>query len=303
MERQTKHRAILAVGYFMGLLSGAAYGTNPLFGKPLIDAGVSILTMLFFRYFMSALIIGAWILLSRNSLKVTLRSFGWLTLLGMLFAISSLALFASYCYIPSGFATTLIYLYPVLVALLMVMLKVYPTKQTWLSIFVTFIGVVLLCSPGDNLSFHPIGVSLALLSALSYAGYFVIVNRVKSIRLVPPYMITFYSLLMGSCLFLCCLVVLNVDFRVGLDRLDSWGCLLGLALIPTTVALLGLTISTRLIGATKASVLGVTEPLTSILIGTFLFDEPMTMNVVVGVFLCLVAIVFLIVSPSKKALS
>ncbi|MBP5457370.1 MAG: DMT family transporter [Paludibacteraceae bacterium] len=289
----------MVMGYVAGLLAGMAYGVNPLFGKPLIDAGVSILTMLFFRYAISVLVIGGWSLLSWRSLRVSWREFGWVTLLGMLFAISSLSLFASYCYIPSGLATTLIYLYPVMVALLMVMQKVYPSRRTWISIIVTFVGVALMCGTGEDLDIHPVGVSLALLSALSYAGYFVIVNRVKSIQSIAPYTITLYSLMSGATLYLVCLFVLDVDWNVGLSDSSNWLCLLGLALIPTTVALLGLTISTRLIGATKASVLGVTEPLTSIFIGVFLFREPMTVVGMVGVGLCLVAILFLMVGGKK----
>lgn len=300
MDRQAKHRGIMATGYFMGLLAGAAYGTNPLFAKPLLDDGVSVLTMLFFRYFISALLIGGWMLLRKHSLKVSLREFGWLSLLGFLFATSSMALFASYCYIPSGFATTLIYLYPVMVAMLMALQGVYPSKRTWLSIVVTFVGVVLMCNPSESVEFQPVGILLAVVSALSYAGYFVIVNSVKSIRRVSPSTITCYSLISGSALFFLCILVLGVDVEAGLRWPDSCLRFLGLALIPTVVSILALTIATRLIGATKTSVLGVTEPLTSIFIGVFLFGEAMTAAGMLGVALCLSAILFLIVSPKEK---
>lgn len=300
MDRQTKHRGIVATGYFMGLLAGAAYGTNPLFAKPLLDDGVSVLTMLFFRYFISALLIGGWMLLRKHSLKVSLREFGWLSLLGFLFATSSMALFASYCYIPSGFATTLIYLYPVMVAMLMALQGVYPSKRTWLSIVVTFVGVVLMCNPSESVEFQPVGILLAVVSALSYAGYFVIVNSVKSILRVSPSTITCYSLISGSALFFLCILVLGVDVEAGLRWPDSCLRFLGLALIPTVVSILALTIATRLIGATKTSVLGVTEPLTSIFIGVFLFGEAMTAAGMLGVALCLSAILFLIVSPKEK---
>lgn len=293
-------RGKLALGYFAGLLAGVAYGTNPMFGKPLFDAGVSVLTMLFFRYLLSAMVIGGWMLFRRERMKVTMNEFGWLMLLGLLFATSSLTLFASYCYIPSGFATTLIYLYPVFVALLMTLQRVFPTRQTWISIFVTFVGVALLCSPDEGISYHPMGVSLAILSALSYACYFVIVNSVEAVKPISPFHITFYSLLTGAFLFLVTLGVVSPDVTAGLSEVESWLNLLGLAIVPTTVSTLALTISTRLVGATKASVLGVTEPITSIVIGTILFAEPFTLNVAVGVFLCIAAIVFMIVSPSRK---
>jgi drug/metabolite transporter (DMT)-like permease len=60
-----------------------------------------------------------------------------------------------------------------------------------------------------------------------------------------------------------------------------------------------LAIATRNIGATKASVLGVFEPITAILVGALLFGEPLTMNIVLGILIAIVAVTFMIVVTKR----
>ena len=170
------------IGLICGIVSGIAYGTNPLFAKPLLQSGVPILVMLFFRYGFSALILGMWMLGRKEAFHIQKSEIGILSLLGLLFAGSSIFLFASYEFIPSGLATTLVYLYPVFVALIMVFLRFYPSWQTWLSIIATFGGILLLSSPSQGSQIRLPGIILAVVSALCYSFYLVIVNRSSRIR-------------------------------------------------------------------------------------------------------------------------
>ena len=159
------------LGFAAGAAAGISYGLNPLFGKPLIDGGVPVLSMLFFRYAISAVVLGLWIWARQGLFRVTWREFRLLIVLGLLFAASSVFLFESYRYIPSGLATTLVYLYPVFVAVIMVFLKVRPVWQVWLSIAGTVAGVVVLSWPSGGFTLHWGGMTLAALSALSYAFF------------------------------------------------------------------------------------------------------------------------------------
>ena len=188
------------IGLVCGIVAGISYGTNPLFAKPLMDSGVPVLVMLFFRYGISAFLLAAWMLVKKEKFRVRGRELGLLALLGVLFACSSIFLFASYTYIPSGLATTLVYLYPVFVALLMVFLRFYPSWQTWLSIAATFGGILLLSSPSPGAVIRVPGVILAILSALSYAFYLVIINRSGRIKHVSEHTLTLYALLAGMLL-------------------------------------------------------------------------------------------------------
>lgn len=289
------------IGYVAGILAGVSYGTNPLFGKALMDSGVPVMVLLFFRYGIAAVILAFWMLLRKESFRAERRGIGLLVLLGLLFAGSSITLFCSYDYIPSGLATTLVYLYPVFVALIMVFLRFYPSWQTWLSILATFGGIILLSAPSDSAQIRIPGVLLAVGAALCYSFYLVIVNRSKRIRNVSEHTLTLYSLLTGTLLFAVIRAFQGGSMLEGVDSAADWGNLIGLALVPTMVSMLTLAMSTRYIGPTKTAVLGVFEPLTAILIGTFLFGEPLTGKMAAGIAICVAAVVFMILKPGKKA--
>lgn len=285
-------------GLIAGFVAGVSYGTNPLFAKPLLDSGVPVLVMLLFRYGISAAILAGWMLVKKEPFKVRGKELGLLVVLGLLFSCSSLFLFFSYEFIPSGLATTLVYLYPVFVALIMVFLRFYPSWQTWLSIIATFGGILLLSSPSSGAEIKIPGIILATASALSYAFYLVIVNRSKRIRNVSEHTLTLYALLTGTALFVSLRALQGGSFVEGIDTVADWGNLIGLAIVPTMISMLTLALSSRYIGPTKTSILGVFEPLTAILIGTLLFGEPLTLKMAIGIAVCVGAVVFMILRPS-----
>ena len=289
------------VGYAAGILAGVSYGTNPLFGKALIESGVPVMVMLFFRYGIAAAILALWMLLRKESFRPGRRGLALLILLGLLFAGSSITLFCSYEFIPSGLATTLIYLYPAFVALILVFLRIYPSWQTWLAIVATFGGILLLSAPSDGVQIRFPGVLLAIGSALCYSFYLVIVNRSKRIRNVSEHTLTFYSLVTGAALFAVIRAFQGGSMLEGVDSAADWGNLVGLAIVPTMVSLLTLAVSTRYIGPTKTAVLGVFEPLTAILIGTVLFGEALTAQMALGIAICVCAVIFMILKPGKQA--
>ena len=288
-------------GYVAGIVAGVSYGTNPLFGKALMESGVPVMVMLFFRYAFAAAFLAALMLFRGESFLARRRELGLLILLGFFFAGSSITLFCSYEFIPSGLATTLIYLYPVFVALMMVFLKIYPGWQTWLAIIATFLGIILLSTPSGDTRIRIPGVLLAVGSALCYSFYLVIVNRSKRIRNVSEHTLTLYSLVTGAILFAAIRAVQGGGMLAGIDTPADWGNLIGLAIIPTMVSMLTIAISSRYIGPTKTAVLGVFEPLTAILIGTLLFKEPLTAKMVAGIAICVAAVVFMIIKPGGRS--
>lgn len=294
-------RASSVMGYAAGIVTGVTYGLNPLFAKPLMQAGVPVDTMLSFRYLLAVAILGMWLLFRHESFRVNAAQFVRLCILGVLFGFSSLLLFLSYNYIPAGLATTIVFLYPVLVAIIMVFLKVYPTLQVWLSIVLTFIGVLVLSRPSGGVSFSVAGLLLAGGSALAYAMYLVIVNRSRRLRTVSNHVLTFFALLIGSLLFVIRSLFSGEDFMQGVGGWYCWMNLVGLAVFPTLVSLLTLAVATRLIGATRTSVLGVFEPVTAIAVGSLFFGESLTLNVIVGICITLFAVTFMVLSDKKRA--
>lgn len=287
-------------GYIAGIATGVTYGLNPLFAVPLMKNGAEVDSILFFRYILSVIILGGWMLIRRESFRISEKQALRLVILGLLFATSSLCLFEAYKYVPSGLATTIVFLYPILVALIMVFMKVYPTWQVWLSIAITFAGVMVLCGHDESADFQWTGVLLSGASALAYAMFIVIINRSRSVRPLSNTLITFYALAVGAIIFFIHSATGGHSLIGSISGISAWGNLLGLAILPTIVSTATLAMATRIIGATKASVLGVFEPVTAILVGALAFGEPITVNVVVGIALTMGAVTFMILSQKKS---
>lgn len=287
------------IGYPAGIITGITYGLNPLFGVPLMKNGAAIESILFFRYAIAVLFLGLFLLLSKQSFKISRKEAGVLLVLGLLYTSSSIFLFEAYNYIASGLATTIIFLYPVLVAIIMVFLKVVPSWPVWLSIILTFAGVVIMTQSDSTHTINPIGVILSLGSALVYALFIVIINRSKTISNISNSLLTFYALTVGTIIFLGKIIISDIDITAGINHNMAWMNLVGLALLPTVVSTATLAIATRNIGATKASVLGVFEPITAILIGTIVFGEALTTNIIVGILLSIATITFMIAKTKR----
>ncbi len=287
------------IGYPAGIITGITYGLNPLFAKPLMNDGASTEAILFFRYLIAVALLGAYLLLKKESFKINLRQAGVLLALGLLFTASSTFLFESYKYIASGLATTLVFLFPVMVAIIMVFLKVVPSWPVWLSIAATFAGVVIMTGGGVSEAVNPIGVWFSIASAFVYALFIVVINRSKEISSISNSLLTFYALLVGTVVFFTRSIFSGVDLMTGLDGGMAWLNLIGLAILPTIVSTATLAIATRNIGATKASVLGVFEPITAILVGTLVFGEALTPNIITGILISIVAVTFMIIVTKR----
>lgn len=287
------------IGYPAGIITGVTYGMNPLFAMPLLNNGAAVESVLFYRYAIALVLLGIFLRLRKHSFRVTAHQGVILFITGLFFSLSSLFLFEAYKYIPSGLATTLVFLYPVLVAIIMVFLKVVPSWPVWISIFATFAGVAIMTYTDEPGGLNPVGMAYAIASALVYAFVLVIINRNKSIANVSNTLLTFYTLAVGTVLFLIIVAYHHSNLTTGLDGVLPCLNLIGLAILPTIVSTATLAIATRNIGATKASVLGVFEPITAILIGTLVFGEALTPAILFGILISVTAITFMIMVTKR----
>ena len=287
------------IGYPAGIITGITYGLNPLFAKPLMNAGASTEAILFFRYGIAVILLGAYLMLKKENFRITLRQAGVLLSLGLLYTASSAFLFEAYKYIASGLATTLVFLFPAMVAIIMVFLKVVPSWPVWLSIAATFAGVMIMTGGAGAEKVNPLGVWFSIASAFVYALFIVIINRSKVISSIPNSLLTFYALLTGTFFFIGRCLFSGADLMAGIDGGMAWCNLIGLAVLPTIVSTASLAVATRNIGATKASVLGVFEPITAILVGTLVFGEALTPNIIAGILISIVAVTFMIMLTKR----
>lgn len=279
-------------GYALAALAAAAYGLNPLFALPLYAAGMTADSVLMFRYLIAIPIVAVMIVLRGRSFKVSRHDMLLLVVMGLLMAVSSLTLFLGYNYMDAGIASTILFVYPVMVACIMA--GVYREKVSLLTagcIALAFGGIALLFNngSGDGGALSVTGTVLVLISALSYAIYIVGLNK-SSLDKVATLTVTFYSLLFGVFLFIGRLWFDgDVELPSG-DRWYLWFNLVALAVFPTVVSLVCMTSAIHYIGSTPTAIMGALEPVTAVVIGVAVFGETLTFINVVGLSLVIVAV-------------
>lgn len=281
-----------AKGYILGSIAAASYGMNPLFALPLYKAGMDPDSVLFFRYLFAIPLLGIMIKARGRSFKIQRKETFPLIIMGLLVALSSLTLFLSYNYMAAGIASTLLFVYPIMVALIMAMVfKEKLALQTIVCMLLALGGIGLLYKSEDGSTLSLIGTLLVFASSLSYAIYIVGINQ-TSLKNVTTLKVTFYVLLFGLSLFVARLLysgVLNTP-----DQWYLWANLLALAVFPTAISFLCTTGAIQYIGSTPTAILGALEPVTAIFFGIAVFGESLTVRESFGLVMIIVAVTFVI---------
>jgi len=273
----------MSMGFLLGLLSSATFGLIPLFSLPLLHAGVTAETALFYRFAIASLALGSILALRRE--RFALRGIDLCKLAGLslMYMLAALLLFWAFSYLPSGIAATIQFLYPVMVMLIMVCF--FGERFAWstaLAIVLAVGGVALLSSGGgaEGKSLSLLGVGMMLLSSLCNALY-IVGLQIARIPNISGLMITFWVMLCSAVLALGNAVLAD-RFQM-LTGLRELGLAVLLALITAVLSNWTLILAIQRIGSTLSSVLGVLEPLTAVLVGVAVFGEPFGLPLVGGV--------------------
>lgn len=279
-------------GYLCGIGAAVCYGTNPLGALYLYEDGINANSVLFYRFALAVVMLGMLMAARRKSLKVSRRELSLLCALGVVFSTSSITLYFSFCFMDAGIASTLLFVYPVMVAVIMALL--FKERLPAVSVFAIMLalsGIAMLYHGDGGATLSTRGVMLVMFSSLSYAVYIVVVN--KSPLRMSSMKLTFYVLFFGM------LTVLTNSFITGLhiQMLTTprmWSCAFMLALLPTVFSLVLMTISVHETGSTPTAVMGALEPLTAVVIGVAVFGEQLTPRLAAGIVLILTAVIMII---------
>ena len=284
MSLQTK-------GVILAIISAICYGMNPLGALFLYEEGLNVNSVIFYRFIFASILLAIFMLIKKDSFYLKFKEIILLALLGLLFGISAISLFNSFLYMDAGLASTVLFIYPIFVAIIMALFfKEKNSIITILSIIFAFLGVVLLYeSDGANVS--NFGIFLVIVSSLCYAIYIVIINQYLKISALK---VTFYSMLF------CTITILIHSFFdsslniMPLINFNMWFYTLFLALVPTIISLLFLIKAIQIVGSTSASILGALEPLTAVLIGVYVFNEKITFWLVIGIVFILFGVLLIV---------
>lgn len=279
-------------GYLFAAIAAASYGTNPIFAIPLYREGISVTSVLFMRYAMAvAIMFVATMIKSPKAFVIKPKYVGLLAFMGILMVLSSIALFESYKYLSAGIASTLLFFYPVMVAVIMaIFYKERLTKKSWACLVTAFLGVVILSKNDDGGFISLLGLTLVMLSSLSYAIYLVYINR-GPMKKINTSTITFYVILGG---FLVMIPYCLLDGGLMLPKTTpAWINAIGLGFFPTVISLIFTSRAIALIGSTETAIFGALEPLTAVILGILILGETLTITPAIGMILIFVSVTVL----------
>lgn len=232
-------------------------------------------------------------------MKVNLKEVWVLIVLGILYALTSIFLAQSYFYIPSGVAVTIHFLYPILVAIIMILFFGEKASKPIILATLMAIGGVYLLGSGDSSGDLSIkGLTLALTTVILYAGYIVGVNK-SCVKEMDGLKMTFYVLLV--CTFICLInLLVNGEPFEMIPSASAAVNIVLLALLSTLISDLTLILAIQYIGSTTASILGCLEPLTAVLMGVLFLGESCGMMQVAGILTILVTVTIVIAANNPK---
>lgn len=286
------------IGTLCAIGAAVCYGTNPLGALNLYTEGMNTPSVLFYRFGLAWCIVAVVMLLRKENLKLSKREFLTISALGILFILSSLTLYLSFHLMPAGVASTILFTYPVITAVIMTVIFHEKLRLgTIASLALSLAGVLLLYwgDPGGTL--HLGGVVLVLVSALTYALYIIVVD--KSPLQMSSFKINFYVLLYcaaGMALF--ALVSGQPLMLPATPR--AWLWVSWLAVVPAIMALVMMVYAAKYLGSTPTAILGALEPTTAVLIGVFVFSEPFTLRLLLGIVLILAAVVLVVLAKNNR---
>lgn len=285
-------------GYLFALVSALTYGMIPLFMIPLKKLDFfSVDTALFYRFLIAAiLILGYLVFYQKESVKINLKEGIVLSILGFFYALSAEFLFIAYDFLSPGIASTIFFIYPIIVALILGMFfKEKITLATTISLFIVVVGVGVL-SIKDNFEINYIGLFVSLLGALMYALYMIIVNKTK-IK-ASGVKVSFYSMVFASLFFLVKTLVL--ENSVAIPSLEIGTHLALFSLITTALSVVSLVYAIKFIGSTPTAIMGAVEPVVAVMISVGLFDETLTFSLIAGVIIIISGVLIDVVFNKKK---
>ena len=292
-------------GTVCGIAAAVFYGTNPLGAMNLYADGISTNSTLFYRFGLAVVMLGVMMAVQRKSFALTRRELVTLAILGVFMSTSSTTLYFSFNFMDVGIASTLLFVYPVMVAVIMATLfheKV--TAAMVVAILLSLAGIALLNQTGNGTSLSLWGVTLVMLSSLTYAIYIVVVNK-SSLRM-SSVKLTFYVLLFGLFTIYGYTLAMGETVQL-LVTPKQWMYAAQLALMPTVLSLVLMVIAVHDIGSTPTAIMGAIEPITAVAIGVLVFGENFTPRLALGIVLILTAVLLIIggkeMSPHKITLA
>jgi len=302
-RHEKMRRRITLNGLFYAAISSASFGFSPLFSIALIAAGLTNFDVLSYRWLTAALVLVIYAFIKGKSLRLNSFSEVWkVMLLSALRAITSITLLIGYANIASGIASTINFMYPVIVAFCMMLF--FGEQKSWVTfgaIALAILGVYLMAS-GDGLTVEggntTLGLTCSLISAFSFAAYYIVMKRSKADK-IEAVKFTTWIMVLSAIYFIAGGLLADGSISIVTDG-RSWLYILGLGLWATMVSNFTGVKAVRRIGPTLTSILGALQPLTAVILGALFLDEHLGLKAIAGIVLIMAAVIIIVLHTNKK---
>lgn len=283
VELRTMNRAL---GILYIVISAASFGTLAIFGRYAYADGLDTFTLLFLRFTFSALIMAGILIVRREGLPrgkplALLIGMGAIGYVGQSFCYLTATQYAS-----AGLVALLLYLYPIFVAILSVIfLKEKLNRVKVIALALATTGVALIVDPQGG---QWLGIALAIGAAAIYSVYIIVgAGVMKKVSAISSSTVIFASagLVYG--------VLMAINGPHWPITADGWLTVAATVLIATVIAVVTFLAGLKRIGPTDASMLSTLEPVVTVLLAAWLFDETLQPVTLLGGALILIAVIVL----------
>lgn len=300
---EKKKKRIRFNGIFYAIISSASFGFSPLFSIGLLAAGLSNFDVLSYRWGIAGIVLMIYAFAKKKTLRINSFDEGWkIFLLSALRAITSVTLLIGYANISSGIASTINFMYPVIVALCMMF--IFGEHKSWvdmLAIAAAIFGVYLLAS-GDSLIVEngntKLGLTCSIISAFSFAAYYILMKRLKADK-IEVVKFTTWIMLLSAVYFSICAFVLEGKLTM-VTGVKNWMYILGLGLWSTMISNFTGVKAVRRIGPTLTSILGALQPVTAVVLGILFLHEHLYTRSLIGIILILIAVTVVVMHQNNR---
>lgn len=287
-------------GVLLALVSSATFGFIPLFSIPLLESGIELPSVCFYRFALASFFM--WLICRWKgvSLRMTGKEILAMGILSVFYAATSFFLTASYRYISSGTATTIHFFYPVVVASVMMLFFGEKASLPKIAAIVLGISGVFFLSGGfEGKSISVVGLLLVLVTIITYPTYIVGVNRTPVIMRMNGMKMTFYVLFFSAIILFVNVLANGARFSP-LTTAGQWTNAVCLAIIPTLISDFALIYAVRMVGSTVTAILGCMEPLVAVVNGIIFFREKFSWGEGTGMALVFAAVFMIIILQNKE---
>lgn len=300
---ERKRKRIKLNGIFYASVSSASFGFSPLFSLGLLAAGLSDFDVLSYRWLIAGIVLMIYALCKKKSLRLNSFDEVWkVVLLSALRAITSVTLLIGYANISSGIASTINFMYPVIVTICMMLF--FGEKRSYtdiVAIGVSIFGVYLLAS-GDSIVVEGgntrLGLICSLISAFSFAAYYIVMKQVRADK-IEVVKFTTWIMMLSAFYFIVCAFIFEGRITLVKD-FGSWLNILGLGLWATMVSNITGVKAIRRIGPTHTSILGALQPVTAVILGVIFLGEHLYLRSCIGIILILAAVSVVVMHQKKR---